>query len=386
MLSRPALQIAVWLGLGLACAGLAATGRAWWERVLWGMLAAAGLVWAGLAGRKKPLQPKAVLAVIRTHWARAVRWAIGLGAAGLSCWLLVRDLDWPAVRSALTSADYRWVIAGTAAIVATFFTRTRRWQALLWQSKVRFRPALTALLVGQVVNLALPMRSGDVLRAVWIGPEEGTGAAGALGSVAIEKVWDVLALLACAFALLSWVPLPEWFAHSAWGTALALLLGCAALLAGLRWQESLFRWAGRLLARLPAGWDRALLPRLQRLVGGLEAIRKPGVSLRASLWTILTWFLGILSNLAVLLAFGIPSAVAALFLLAALMVGGAVPTPGRLGIFEGICVISLALFNIPRDQALAAGLVLHLVVIGPPLLATGLLMLLQALQRKGKEP
>ena len=41
---RPGLALN--LGLILVCAGLAATGRAWWERILWGMLAAARLVWA----------------------------------------------------------------------------------------------------------------------------------------------------------------------------------------------------------------------------------------------------------------------------------------------------------------------------------------------------
>jgi hypothetical protein len=44
-----------------------------------------------------------------------------------------------------------------------------------------------------------------------------------------------------------------------------------------------------------------------------------------------------------------------------------------LGVFEGITVVSLALFSVPRDQALAVGLVLHLVVMGPALLAAALL-------------
>ena len=167
----------------------------------------------------------------RGQWARAVRWVVGLSVAGLSCWLLARDVDWQSVVSALCTADYRWVIVGILAIVATFFTRAWRWQALLWQSKVRLQPTMTAILVGQVANLA------------------------------------------------------------------------------------------------------------------------------------------------VLAAFGIPSAVAALSLLAALMVGGTVPTPGRLGVFEGICVVSLEnLFGVPFDQALAVGLVLHAVVMGPPLVATALLV------------
>jgi hypothetical protein len=41
VLGRPRSQQALDLGLFLFCAGLAATGRAWWERVLWGVVCAA---------------------------------------------------------------------------------------------------------------------------------------------------------------------------------------------------------------------------------------------------------------------------------------------------------------------------------------------------------
>jgi uncharacterized protein (TIRG00374 family) len=309
--------------------------------------------------------------------ARIVRWSVGFGVAALSCWLLLRQVDWSSLWKALASADYRWVAAGILAIVATFFTRTRRWQALLWQSGTGLLPTMTALLMGQVANTALPMRSGDVMRAAWIGSEKGTGTVEALGSIALEKVWDLIALLACGLILLVWIPLPGWFARSIWGTALVLALGGGLLLATLRWQAPLFRLTGRLLARLPAGWDQALLPRLRRLANGLEAIRQPDVSLQAAFWTGLTWALGALTNLSILAAFGIPSAVAALFLLVTLRAGGTIPTPGGLGILEGICVLSLnGFFKLASyDRALAIGLVLHLVVLGPPLVTSALLAL-----------
>ena len=309
----------------------------------------------------------------RSRWGQVGRWALGLGVAGLSIWLLARDLDWRVLGSVLGSAEYRWVLVGVLAIIATFFARAWRWQVLLWQSPLPLRPTMTALLVGQVVNLALPMRSGDVLRAIWISREGRASVAETLGSIVVEKVWDMLALVTCGLALLMRMPLPVWFSDSTWGTALALLLALACLWVGLHWQETLFRWMTRLLARFPAGWDAALLPRLRRLADGLDSLRMPHVSTWALLWTAFTWGLGALANWTVLAAFGISSGAAAFFLLVALMVGGAVPTPGRLGIFEGICVVSLALFGIPRDQALAAGLVLHLVVMGPALLSAALL-------------
>ena len=320
----------------------------------------------------------------RTRWGRIIRLGAGLAVAGLSCWLLMRDLDWKSLGQALGAADYRWVIVGALAIVGTFFTRARRWQVLLWQSNVSLQSTMTALLVWQVVNMVLPMRSGDVVRATWIGPEGETGTVETLGSIAVEKVWDLLALLACGLTLLIWMPLPEWFARSTWGTALTLLLMGGLLWAALRWQKPLFRLAGQLLARLPAGWDQAFLPRLQRLANGLEAIRQPNVSAQAALWTGLTWGLGALANLAVLAAFGIPSAVASLFLLTALMVGAAVPTPGKLGIFEGICVVSLTtFFDASFEQALAVGFVLHTVVMVPPLVTTALLALWPGRHREG---
>lgn len=55
VLKRPSTQIALDVGLSFFCAGLAATGRTWWERILWGLLAAAWVVqvWLARANARK---------------------------------------------------------------------------------------------------------------------------------------------------------------------------------------------------------------------------------------------------------------------------------------------------------------------------------------------
>lgn len=314
-------------------------------------------------------------------------WIIGGGVAALSIWLLTRELDWAQVGLALRNAEYVWVALGAAIIVGTFFSRVWRWQALLWQARLSWLPAMTALLVGQVVNLALPvMRSGDVARSVWIA-QRGTNAPEALGSVALEKVWDLLALLLCGLLLLALMPLPLWFSRSTWGTAATLAVGGVLLWVGLRWQDVWFRWAAWLLALLPSGWDQALLPKLHSLAQGVASLKDSRASLQALIWTLVTWGLGALANWAVLMAFGIHSFPAALLLLSGLMVGSAmVPVPGRLGVYEGVSVVCLALFGVPRDVALAIGLVLRVVVMGPPLIGAGALALVsQAMLRRADE-
>lgn len=308
------------------------------------------------------------------------RWLAGLAVAALAVWLLARNVDLAAVWAVLGRADLRWAAVGAAAILATALTRARRWQALLAPPAPRFRPVLTALLVGQALNMVLPLRSGEVVRAAWLGAEPQADAARALGSIALEKTLDLLALLACGVALLLWLPLPDWFARSTAGTALLIAVAALVLWAGLRWREPLLGAVARLLARLPAGWDRALLPPLERLTDGLAAIRQPRIFWPALAWTALTWALGVLANWTVLAAFAIPSAAAALLLMATLMASAPVPVPARLGIFEGVCVVSLALFDVPADRALAVGLLLHLIVMAPPLLAAALLALWRAVE------
>ena len=49
-LRQPRIQIAIHLAGALFCLGLAATGRTWWERALWGLLVVAWAVQAWLVG------------------------------------------------------------------------------------------------------------------------------------------------------------------------------------------------------------------------------------------------------------------------------------------------------------------------------------------------
>ena len=316
-----------------------------------------------------------------TRLTAALRWAVGLALAALALWVLLRGLEWDAIVGALTTADYRWVGLGVAAVLATLVTRTLRWQALLNGQRVSFGSAATAILVGQVVNTGLPlMRSGDFARAAWTSQREAVGVTQALGAIVLEKVWDLLALGVSGLALLILIPLPTWFVQSTWGVLVAVGLAMLALWVGLRWQVPLLRLVGRLMHLLPERLSSFLVPQLHELVASLDAIRQPRASAAAGLWTITTWLLGGVTNWAVMQAFGIRSVYGATFLLVALMLGGAaVPTPGRIGVFEGISVVSLTQFGVEPNLALATGLVLHVAVMGPPLVLAALLGLANAL-------
>ncbi len=318
----------------------------------------------------------------RPSWLpKAVRWLIGLALAALAVGILLDGLEWDAIGAALQDADYRWVSLGVGAVLFTVVSRALRWQALLNGRRVGLGTAVMAILVGQVVNTGLPlMRSGDFARAAWVSRKEMVGVTQSLGAIVLEKVWDLLALCVTGLALLVLTPLPDWFVQSTWGGLLAVGLGIAALWVGLRWQAPLLGLAARIIHRFPERLATFLVPQVHELVAALDAIRQPRASTAAGFWTAVTWLMGGLTNWAVMQAFGIESVYGAMFLLALLMLGGAVvPTPGRLGVFEGICVVSLTQFGVEASLALAAGFVLHVAVMGPPLVLAALFGLVNAL-------
>jgi glycosyltransferase 2 family protein len=242
---------------------------------------------------------------------------------------------------------------------------------------------LRALLSGQLLNHLLPIRLGDVVRSILLGREPGGSVARVLGSVLIEKAWDWLALCV-SILIVAWaVPLPDWFLMPA--RTIGLLAACVligfvgAAVIPEHWIPRGLAQLDRALARLPERWRSFTLNNLQRLLDSLTVLRRRDTIIGAAGWTVVTWSLSIAVNYAVQRAFGIDSWIAAATLLVVLMLGIALPPSiAAVGVFEGLSMLTLSLFGVSLETALAIGLVLHLVVLIPLLSCTALIWLYTA--------
>jgi len=302
---------------------------------------------------------------------------VGAGAliSLVAVWLVARDIDWVRFAQALAVADLGWVGLGVAAIVATFFVRAWRWAALLRPTRHRGSTIMAAMLAGQTLNYLFPLRAGDVFRSAMLSRISGSGFERVLGSVAIEKVWDWLALTFLVLALALLAPLPEWFLVPArtFGIVAVLLLAGLALTLSQRRRGLML--IDRLTQRFPFRWRTFVLERLDHLLDGMESLRRRDAAWRAAISSALTWLLGVAANAAVMRAFGVHSWPAAMFLMAVLMIGVALPPSiAALGLFEALSVLALGAFGVARDTALAIGVALHLVVYLPPILVGSMLI------------
>jgi uncharacterized membrane protein YbhN (UPF0104 family) len=108
-------------------------------------------------------------------------------------------------------------------------------------------------------------------------------------------------------------------------------------------------------------------------VSGLTPLRQwPQIS-RLVAWSALIWALMIATNYVLLFALPIaPSWLTATVLLLVLQVGVAVPsTPGKVGVFQTLVVLTLALFAVDRVLAFSYGLLLYVVIAAPQMIMAG---------------
>jgi uncharacterized protein (TIRG00374 family) len=306
-----------------------------------------------------------------SRWVKA---ALGFAIGALSLYLALRDLDLARAQAALGGIDLGWVAAGLGSVALNTWAKTARWQVLLGPAGrgIRMRNLLSSLLIGQTLNFLLPLRAGDLARAVTIGGR-GAGRSYTLGTVVVEKVIDLFSYALLFAAVLALIPMPDWFRRSAWASiAIGLGAGSAITVLALR-PQAFLTVADRLLNRLPERWGALIRGRLHHALSSLGSLRRRSDQLRLALWTSVVWTTAVATNHLVMLAFGVELPLPASIALAlALVVAIALPAmPGRIGIHEYTCVVVLGLFGIDQTLAFSYGVVLHIVIMLPIILAGG---------------
>lgn len=298
-----------------------------------------------------------------------LRLILGTAVGLLLLALAFRGVNWPQVRSALAEANYPLLGLALGTVLLTTLAKVARWRLLFPQEygRPRLGKLFPVLLIGQTVNAILPARLGEIARAYLIGEIEEVDKALALSTVIVEKALDALMLLLLVAFLFALMPLPTWLGRS--GILVSGLLAALLLLLILGTYRSKDAPSAlyRFLSWIPGIHRLDLERRLGTITVGLTALSRGDVARQLLGWSLLVWVLAALTNYVTFLALGIKVPfLAAFFLLAALHLGVVVPSsPGRVGVFHYICILSLSLFSVDRSLALSYGLVLHLIVFVP---------------------
>jgi uncharacterized protein (TIRG00374 family) len=250
---------------------------------------------------------------------------------------------------------------------------------------VRFADLFSATIVGFASGLLVP-RAGELLRPWLVSKRYPIPVSAGFATIILERLVDLITVLALFALYLFVLPTPAAQVESrltdvlklggaATGVAAAGVL--AFLLALHANAEKVVRASERLLSRAPRWLAEPLGRVLHSFSDGLAVLRAPFPHLaRIGLQSLLVWLLIALSFYLNHLAFRIDLPFHATFLLIAfLVVGVAIPTPGNLGGFHAFYLIALnQVYGVDRATAVAAGIVGHALT-NLPILVFGLALL-----------
>jgi len=286
-------------------------------------------------------------------------------------WLAFRRVDWAGMWRIIGHANIWLLAAALFTVIATTIIRAERWRLMFYphHRRLRLHKLFSIFLVGQAINAVIPIRLGELARAFLVGEIEKVSKAQALWTTVLDKVFDSLTLLLFLLALSFVVPLPPWLRQAGWALSGGLALSLVLLILGTLYQDVALRLVSGLEVRHPwFAWAR-LSHLLTTVFTSLRLVRTPALAIGLAGWSLAAFLVATATNSLAALALGIHLPFkGALLLLAVLQISAVVPiptSPGRVGLFHYLCVITLGILGLQRDVALGYGLVLHVLTYLP---------------------
>ena len=287
---------------------------------------------------------------------------IGLALSLLFLGLALRNVEWAGVWSSWSAARVDLLAAGTALLVGSWVVAAFRWRLLLSETAgLRTRDTFAFIMIGYLANTILPLRLGDLARASLIGRKKNVGISRALGSIAIERLMDVLMLVALTLALMRVLEIPAPIQAGLTGMVAAGLVGLVGLMAVSLNRKHLPRLTAFLAKIMPHRLADRVTTLLGNFSSGADVLHRPAGFLSVVALSAGVWLAAGMGTLAWVTAFHLDVPwYAGFFVLVMVNLGSAIPSsPGYIGVYHYLAMLALSLWTPDRNAALAYAIGTH---------------------------
>jgi len=308
-------------------------------------------------------------------------WA-GIFISLVFMFLAFRKVDFVQMWSAFKSADYWWFIPALIILFTSHLMRTIRWRYLLLPvKKVETGVLFSSLMIGYMANIFLPAHLGEFLRAFMVGKKRQVPASAVFGTIVIERIIDVFTLLALmALTMIVFPSFPNWVRKSGYISFAAIGGLLVLLIAMKKHREQSLRITELVTKLLPEKLRTKISSLLHSFLDGIVPLKNWKHYPIVVVLSILIWACyGAIFQISIY-AFNFNhlyalSWTASLVLLVITTISILVPSsPGYVGTYHYLCVLSLGLFQVPKSPALSFAFVVHGISF-LPILLLGLILL-----------
>jgi uncharacterized protein (TIRG00374 family) len=304
-----------------------------------------------------------------------VKHVAGLAITVLCIVVIARKVNFTEVVDALERFHWPYLVLGIAFLAGGYALRILRWSILLGATgaPVTFRNCVAPFLGSIALNNVLPLRVGDLVRALVFPTAMGVSKTTATSSLVMERLIDLMTLLCCLaiglFAIRTAV-VPPMIAKSAVSLAIG---GGVVLVLGLLFSAAIARMLARQAAVRSGGMAR-LLATVASLFDGFAAMARLRVLILAVIISMLVWVGESGLFYCVMLGFGLPATPPmALLVMAIATLSTLVPSsPGYVGPFHLAAFAAISLVGGSAAQAGSYAVLCHLALWLPTTLAGAL--------------
>ena len=319
---------------------------------------------------------------------------LGLFFSGFFLAVLALTVNVQEITAALGEANYIYAAPAIGLYFIAVYFRSVRWRFLLSPlATVEVNRLYPVIVIGYMANNLMPVRLGELVRSYYLARREKVSGSAALATVAIERVYDGVTLL--AFAAISapvLLLLGEFdeISQVYRATTIALALGLIAVfllaLAVLTFASSpwFFRIIDWFLRAAPPGIRPKLHTLAVNFIGGLSILSSPKKHLIVFLLSLPVWLVEGGVYLLVSYSFGIDTffgsiwvlLLVVLLLTATSNLASALPTSvGGIGPFELAAQQTLVVLGVGASVGAVYAGFLHVVALWLPVNLVGLVLL-----------
>jgi uncharacterized protein (TIRG00374 family) len=282
--------------------------------------------------------------------------------------LAFKDVPLDAIGQSLARVNLFWAVVAILAMIAQSVLRAWRWIQLYYPDHraLKLSTMFGIVVISQMLNIVVPWRVGEIARIYLAREIAKKSATQTLATLAVEKIFDTLMMFALLLIIPLFMTLPDWLEGPREGfIAMASVLFLVAVVIVFASD-----WLIEVLSRVPLPWGKQFISTQARLaLNTLDAFKRWDSHLALQAMSIVIWLLGVIGNYLVFLAMDLRvPLISAFLLLAVLQIGGLVPSaPGKLGVFQILCIWTLALFSVDKSAGLTYGILLYLIAYGTPI-------------------
>jgi uncharacterized protein (TIRG00374 family) len=238
----------------------------------------------------------------------------GLLAAGFLLWRLSQSgFEWERFCETFTKLHYGWLSAGILLILLTYIGRALRWKVMMkpFAPHANFRKLVTATIIG-FTGIVFLGRPGELIRPYLIAVREKTPFSSQMAIWILERIWDLLIVLAIFGFALSQVhidpstlgPSMQWLLRTGGFVVAALCTLCVAVLVMIGiFSDAAQQRIRDAMPAIPQRYRSRVEDVLVAFAGGMRATRSGSFTFQILVYSLAEWAVIVLATWCLLRSF-----------------------------------------------------------------------------------